>query len=139
LVASFHLICTKETNQGLNEHYSNHVLKTTAIFCSSHIFTIEGSKMLTSIYINLTLKMLCLYLLVRIVHILYFNHILAVKPSYSHKYEKLPNVVTHTCSNIIEKINLLKMWGPQIWLCLFTFRAIALKQLNSSTTINTFS
>ena len=31
------------------------------------------------------------------------------------------------------------MSGPQIWLCLFTFRPIASKQLNSLTTIDTFS
>jgi len=31
------------------------------------------------------------------------------------------------------------MCGPQIWLCLFMFRPIASKQLNSLTTINTFS
>jgi len=34
---------------------------------------------------------------------------------------------------------LLKMSGPQIWLCLFTFRAIASKQLNGLTTIVTLS
>jgi len=34
---------------------------------------------------------------------------------------------------------LLKMFGPQIWLCLFTFRPIALKQLNGSTTIDILS
>ena len=31
------------------------------------------------------------------------------------------------------------MSGPQIWLCLFTFRPIALKQLNGLTTIDTVS
>ena len=31
------------------------------------------------------------------------------------------------------------MCGPQIWLCLFTFRPIASKQLNSLTTIDTLS
>jgi len=34
---------------------------------------------------------------------------------------------------------LLKMSGPQIRLCLFTFRPIASKQLKSLTTIDTFS
>jgi len=34
---------------------------------------------------------------------------------------------------------LLKMSGPQIWLCLFTFRPIASKKLNGLTTIDTFS
>jgi len=34
---------------------------------------------------------------------------------------------------------LLKVSGPQIWLCLFTFRPIASKQLNSLTTIDTLS
>ena len=31
------------------------------------------------------------------------------------------------------------MSGPQIWLCLFTFRPIASKQLNGLTTIDTLS
>jgi len=43
------------------------------------------------------------------------------------------------CKNITEKMNLLKMCGSQIRLCLFTFWPIASKQLNSSTTINTLS
>jgi len=34
---------------------------------------------------------------------------------------------------------LLKMSGPQIWLCLFTFRPIASKQLNGLTTIDILS
>jgi len=34
---------------------------------------------------------------------------------------------------------LLKMSGPQIWLCLFTFRPIASKQLNGMTTIDILS
>jgi len=33
----------------------------------------------------------------------------------------------------------LKMSGPQIWLCLFTFRPIASKQLNGWTTIDILS
>ena len=41
--------------------------------------------------------------------------------------------------NITEKLNLLKMCGPQIRLCLFTFRPIASKQLNSLTTIDIHS
>jgi len=34
---------------------------------------------------------------------------------------------------------LLKMYGPQICLCLFTFRPIAPKKLNSLTSIDTLS
>ena len=41
--------------------------------------------------------------------------------TYSRKYEKLPNRVILACKNITEKMHLLKMSGPQIWLCLFTF------------------
>jgi len=59
--------------------------------------------------------------------------------TYHRKYEKLPNIVIHACKNITEKINLLKMCGPQIKLCLFTFRPIASNQLNSLTTIDTLS
>jgi len=36
-------------------------------------------------------------------------------------------------------MNLLKMYGPQIRLCLFTFRPISSKQFNSFATIVTFS
>jgi len=35
----------------------------------------------------------------------------------------------HAYKNITEKMNLLKMCGLQIWLCLFMFRPIASKQL----------
>jgi len=59
--------------------------------------------------------------------------------TYSRKYEKLQNIVIPACKNITEKMHLLKMPGPQIWLCLFTFRPIASKQLNGLTTIDTVS
>ena len=59
--------------------------------------------------------------------------------SFSRKYEKLPNIVIHACKKKFWKMYLLKMSGPQIWLCLFTFRLIASKQLNSLTTIDTLS
>jgi len=59
--------------------------------------------------------------------------------TYSRKYEKLPNIVIIACKNITEKMHLLKMSGPQIWLCLFTFRPIASKQLNGLATIDTIS
>ena len=59
--------------------------------------------------------------------------------TYSNKYEKLPNIVIIAYKNITEKMHLLKMSGPQIWLCLFTFRPIASKQLNGLTTIDTVS
>ena len=59
--------------------------------------------------------------------------------TYSRKYEKLPNIVILACKNIQEKMHLLKMSGPQIWLCLFTFRPIASKQLNGLTIIDTVS
>jgi len=39
--------------------------------------------------------------------------------TYSRKYEKLPNIVILACQNITEKMHLLKMSGPQIWLCIF--------------------
>ena len=45
--------------------------------------------------------------------------------TYSFKYEKLPNILILACKNITEKMHLLKLSGPQIWLCLFTFRPIA--------------
>jgi len=40
---------------------------------------------------------------------------------------------------IVLGMNLLKMCGPQIRLCLFKFRPIASKQLNSFTTMDTLS
>jgi len=59
--------------------------------------------------------------------------------TYSGNYEKLPNIVNLTCKNITEKMHLLKMSAPQIWLCLLTFRPIASKELNGLTTIDTVS
>jgi len=59
--------------------------------------------------------------------------------TYSSKYEKLPNIVILACKIITEKMHLLKKSGPQIWLCLFTFRPIASKQINGLTTIDTVS
>jgi len=82
--------------------------------------------------------MICLYLLgqtcLHLTFKLYLN-----SETYSRKYEKLLNIVIHACKNITEKINLLKMCDPQIRLCLFTFRPIAPKQLNSLTTIDNLS
>ena len=61
-----------------------------------------------------------------------------MKPT--HKYEKLPDIVIYASKNITEKkMNLLKICGPQIRICLFTFRAIASKQLHSLTTIDALS
>jgi len=57
----------------------------------------------------------------------------------SRKYEKLSNIAINACKNIKEKMNLLKMCGPQIRLCLFTIRPIASKQLNSLPTIDNIS
>jgi len=59
--------------------------------------------------------------------------------TYSRKYEKLTNIVVHACKILQKKMYLLKMSGPQIRLCLFTFRPIASKQLNGLTTIDTLS
>ena len=61
-----------------------------------------------------------------------------MKPN-SSKYQKFQNIVIHACKNNSEKKNLLKMCGPQIWLCLLMFRLIASKWLNSLTTIDTLS
>jgi len=85
-----------------------------------------------------TLKMLGLYLLGQNCLHLTFEQCLS-SDTYSRKYEKLPNIVILACKNITEKMHLLKMSGPQIWLRLFTFRPIASKQLNGLTTIDTVS
>jgi len=82
--------------------------------------------------------MLGLYLLGQNCLHLIFEQYLSSE-TYSRKYEKLPNITILACKNITEKMHLLKMSGPQIWLCLFTFRHIASKQLNRLTTINTVS
>ena len=67
------------------------------------------------------LKMLGLYLLGQnCLHITFEQYLSS--ETYSRKYEKLPNIVILACKNITEKMHLLKMSGPQIWLCLFTFR-----------------
>jgi len=52
---------------------------------------------------------------------------------------KVPNIVIHACKSITEKVYLLKMCGPQNWLCFFTFRPIASKQLNNLTIIDALS
>jgi len=84
------------------------------------------------------LKILGLYLLGQNCLHLTFEQYLSSE-TYSRKYMKLPNIVILACKNITEKMHLLKMCGPQIWLCLFTFRSIASKQLNGLTTIDTVS
>ena len=66
----------------------------------------------------------------------YTSYILTIFKQWSlRKYEKLPNIVIHTCKNITEKMYLLKMCGPQIWLCL---RFDPLRR-NGLTTIYTLS
>ena len=94
----------------------------------------------TSLAINVQqcLKMLGLYLVGQNCLHLTFEQYLSSE-TYSSKYEKLPNIVILACKNITEKMHLLKMSGPQIWLCLFTFRPFALKQVNGLTTIDTIS
>jgi len=84
------------------------------------------------------LKMLCLYLLGQNCLHLTFKPYLS-RETYSRQYEKLPSIVVHACKIFLEKMYLLKMFGRQIWLCLFTFRPIASKQLNGLTTIDTLS
>ena len=80
--------------------------------------------------------MLDLYLLGPICLHLTFKQFFSSE-TYSRKYEKLPNIVIHACKNNTEKCICWKMSDPQIWLCLFTFRPIASKQLNGLTTIDT--
>jgi len=88
--------------------------------------------------LTLHLKMLGLYLVGQNCLHLTFEQYLSSE-TYSSKYEKLQNIVILACKNITEKMHLLKMSGPQIWLCLFTFRPIASKQLNGLTTIDSVS
>ena len=82
--------------------------------------------------------MLGLYLLVQNCLHLTFKPYLSSE-TYSRKYEKLPNIVVHARKILQKKMYLLKMSGPQIWLCLFTSRPIASKQLNGLTTIDILS
>jgi len=92
-----------------------------------------------SVLVLLLLKMLGLYLLGQNCLHLTFEQYLSSE-TYFCKYEKLPNIVILACKNITEKMHLLKMSGPHIWLCLlFTFRPNASKQLNGLTTIDTVS
>jgi len=73
--------------------------------------------------------------------ILFTSYILTIfkQRNLLPKYEKLPNIVIHACKNNTEKMYLLKMSGPQIWLCLFTFWPIVPKMLHGLTTIDTLS
>ena len=61
---------------------------------------------------------------------------------YSRKYEKLPSIVIHTCYKITKRkpthTTILLKRGPHIWLCLFMFRPVMLKQLNCFTSIHMF-
>ena len=62
---------------------------------------------------NTFLKMLCLYLLGQnCLHLTFLPYLSS--ETYSRKYEKLPKIVIHACKNMTEKMNLLKMSGPQI-------------------------
>jgi len=65
-----------------------------------------------------TLKMLCLYLLGQNCLHLTFKPYLSGETN-CRQYEKLPSIVVRACK-ILQK-NLLKMSGPQIWLCLFVY------------------
>jgi len=61
--------------------------------------------------------MLCLYLLGQYcLHLTFLPYLSS--ETYSHKYKKLPNIVIHARKNNTEKMYLLKMSGPQIWLYL---------------------
>jgi len=73
-----------------------------------------------------------MYLLTKINYILLFIHTKAVNPTPVNMRNCQISLSMHV------KI-LQKKCGPQIWLCLIIFQPIALKQLNSSTAINTFS
>jgi len=84
------------------------------------------------------IKMLYLYLLGQnCLHLTFSPHLNS--ETYSRKYEKMPNVLFMHVKILQKRINLLKMCGPQIWLCLFTFRPIKSKQLNSLTRLDTLS
>jgi len=63
-------------------------------------------------------KMLCLYRLGQ--YCLHFTFSTYLNSeTYSGTYDKLPNIVVYACKNNTEKMYLLKMSGPQIWLCFF--------------------
>jgi len=95
-------------------------------------------KLLKTVSIYYTLKMLCLYRLGQnCLHVTFKPYLSS--ETYSRKYAKLPNIVIHACKNLTEKMKLLKMAGPQTRLCLLTFRPIASKQLNSLFKIDTLS
>jgi len=70
-------------------------------------------------YVDLFLKDAYMYVLGQNCLHLTFKPYLSSE-TYSRKYEKLPNIVIHACKNTV-KMNLLKMCGPHIGLCLFKF------------------
>ena len=80
----------------------------------------------------LNLKLLCLYLLVRIVYILYLNYILALKLIWDTAKMKLSIHVKMYQKNA-------KHVSPANWALFINGSTHALKQLISLTTINTFS
>lgn len=49
----------------------------------------------------------------------------------SPKYYQQPNIVSHECVLITEKVSLLEISCPQMWLCLFTLQYFAVKRIKS--------
>jgi len=73
---------------------------------------------------------------------LFTSYILIIFKQWNHTPVNMRNCQIELFMHVKilqKKMNLLKMCGPQIRLCLFTFRPIASKQLNSLTTLDTFS
>ena len=66
-----------------------------------------------------------------------FNRIKAMKPTPVNMRNCQIWLSMHI--KYYRKMNLLKVRGPQILLCLYAFRPIASKQLNSLTTIDALS
>jgi len=85
-----------------------------------------------------TLKMICMYLLTKIVYILLLHDTKAVN-HIPGNMRNLLNMVIRACKYMTDKNGFVEKIGPKMWLYLFMFRPITLKQFYSLTAIDTFS
>ena len=79
-----------------------------------------------------------MYLLTKIVYILLLHDTKAVN-HIPGNMRNLLNMVIRVCKYMTDKNGFVEKIGPKMWLYLFMFRPITLKQFYSLTAIDTFS
>ena len=81
------------------------------------------TKLCLSFYLELLLKMLCLYLSGKTCLHLTFQPYLSSE-TYSRKYKNLPNIVIHACTNNTEKCNCWKCLARKFGFVYFRFNPL---------------